>query len=152
MLFHTHLMISIVVFLLIKDYFIGGNEIIFLVLLLLASVFPDIDDGKSKIKKASGIVGSIISFTFKHRGIFHSVLMALGLFVLIYSLWQPYYAFAVLIGYCSHLFGDLITPMGIKIFYPLSDFKIRGPIRVGGIGEWIILFGMIILVIKELLF
>jgi len=46
----------------------------------------------------------------------------------------------------------MITPMGIKIFYPLSDFKIRGWIRVGGIGEWVVLFGMVILIAKELLF
>ena len=152
MLFHTHLMIGLVFFLLFKDYFTGGNEIVFLALLLLASVFPDIDDGKSKMKKASGIIGSVISYLFKHRGIFHSLFMGLLLFVLFIIFWNSYYAFAILIGYCSHLFGDLITPMGIKIFYPLSDFKIKGRIKVGGTGEWVVLFGMIILIVKELLF
>jgi inner membrane protein len=152
MLFHTHLMIGVVAFLLLKDYFTGGNEIVFLTLVLLGSIFPDIDDGKSKMKKASGIIGSIISYLFKHRGIFHSVIFALGIFVLVIIFWNSYYAFAVLIGYCSHLLGDFITPMGIRLFYPFSNFKIRGPIRVGGIGEWVILFGMGLLVLKELLF
>ena len=149
MLFYTHLMIGIVAFILTKNFFSGGNEIIFFLLVLLASVFPDIDDGKSKIKKASGIIGSIISFTFKHRGIFHSVFMALGFFLITAIFWNSYYAFAILIGYGSHLFGDIITPMGLKLFYPLSDFKIRGPIRVGGLGEWVILFGMGLVVLKS---
>ncbi len=151
MLFHTHLMIGLVFFLLLKDYFTGGNEIVFLFLVLLGSIFPDIDDGKSKMKKASGIIGSIISYLFKHRGIFHSIIFALGLFVLFFFFWNSYYAFAILIGYCSHLFGDLITPMGIRIFYPLSNFKIRGPIRVGSVGEWVILFGMMLVVLKSFL-
>ena len=149
MLFHTHLMIGLVFFLLLKDYFTGGNEILFLILVLLGSIFPDIDDGKSKMKKASGIIGSIISYLFKHRGIFHSIFMGLGLFVLFIVFWNSYYAFAILIGYSSHLFGDIITPMGLKLFYPLSDFKIRGPIRVGGLGEWVILFGMGLVVLKS---
>jgi len=101
------------------------------------------------MKKASGIIGSIISYLFKHRGIFHSIFMGLGLFVLFIVFWNSYYAFAILIGYGSHLFGDIITPMGLKLFYPLSDFKIRGPIRVGGLGEWVILFGMGLVVLKS---
>ena len=149
MLFHTHLMIGLVFFLLLKDYFTGGNEILFFALVLLGSIFPDIDDGRSKMKQASGIIGSIISYLFKHRGIFHSVIFALGIFFLMAIFWNSYYAFAGLIGYCSHLFGDLITPMGIRIFYPLSDFKIKGWIKVGGIGEWVILFGMIVLIVRE---
>ena len=152
MLFHTHLLLGIVAFLLLKDFFTGGNEIVFLTLVLLGSIFPDIDDGKSKMKKASGIIGSIISYLFKHRGIFHSLIFAFGIFVLFIIFWNNYYAFAFFIGYCTHIFGDIITPMGIRIFYPFSNFKIKGPIRVGGIGEWVILFGMFILVIRELLF
>ena len=152
MLFHTHILFCIVFFFLFKNYFSGGNEIIFFFIVLLGSVLPDIDDGKSKIKKASGIIGSIISFIFKHRGIFHSIFMALGLYILLYLTWKPYYAGAILIGYSSHLFADFLTPMGIKIFYPLSHFKIKGPIKVGSVWEFIVLLVLIVLVIKELLF
>ncbi|PIZ51474.1 hypothetical protein COY27_03725 [Candidatus Woesearchaeota archaeon CG_4_10_14_0_2_um_filter_33_13] len=151
MLFYTHLLLGIVGFLLLNKYFSGGYEWLFLLFVLLGSVLPDIDDGKSKIKKASGIIGSVISFLFKHRGILHSLIFALVLFVLL-SLWDIYYAWALLIGYTSHLVGDVITPMGIQLFYPFSRWKIRGPIRVGKFGEWIILFGLVVLVIKELFF
>ena len=152
MLFYTHIVIGIVFFLLLKDYFTGGNEIIFFILVLLGSVLPDIDDGKSKIKKASGILGSMISFLFKHRGIFHSLIFALGLFFLTKYVWRGYYAWGLFIGYLAHLLGDALTPMGIQFLYPFSSWKIRGPIKVGSLGEKVILFSLIILVIKELFF
>lgn len=152
MLFYTHLILGIVIFLLTKDYFSGGNEIIFFLLLLLGSVFPDIDDGKSKMKKASGIIGSVISFFFKHRGIFHSLLFALVSLGLISFFWKSYYGWAFFMGYLIHLLSDALTPHGITFFYPFSNFKLRGPIRVGSIGETIILIGLILLIVKELVF
>ena len=151
MLFHTHIMFGITAFILLSPVFSGGNEILFLVFVLLGSVLPDIDDGKSKIKKASGVIGSIVSFMFKHRGIFHSLIMVIVLFIVM-SFWDSYYAWALCVGYLSHLISDALTPMGIHFLYPFSSFKLRGPIKVGGIGEWVVLFGLIILVVKELLF
>jgi inner membrane protein len=151
MLFHTHLMFGITTFILLSPVFSGGNEILFLVFVLLGSVLPDIDDGNSKIKKASGVLGSIVSFMFKHRGIFHSLIMVIVLFIVM-SFWNSYYAIGLTIGYLSHLLSDALTPMGIQFLYPFSSFKLRGPIKVGGIGEWVVLFGLVILVVKELLF
>ena len=151
MLFHTHLMFGITTFILLSPVFSGGNEILFLVFVLLGSVLPDIDDGNSKIKKASGVLGSIVSFMFKHRGIFHSLIMVIVLFIVM-SFWISYYAIGLTIGYLSHLLSDALTPMGIQFLYPFSSFKLRGPIKVGGIGEWVVLFGLVILVVKELLF
>ena len=144
-------MFGITAFILLSPLFSGGNEILFLVFVLLGSVLPDIDDGHSKIKKASGVIGSIVSFMFKHRGIFHSLVMVIILFIVM-SFWNSYYAWGLCVGYLSHLISDALTPMGIKFLYPFSSFKLRGPIKVGGIGEWVVLFGLIILVAKELLF
>jgi inner membrane protein len=151
MLFHTHIMFGVVSFILLSPLFSGGNEVLFLVFVLLGSVLPDIDDGHSKIKKASGVIGSIISFIFKHRGIFHSLVMVIALFIVL-SMWSTYYAFGLCIGYLSHLLSDALTPMGVQFLYPLTTWKLRGPIKVGSIGEWVVLFGLVILVIKELLF
>ena len=151
MLFHTHLMFGIVSFILFSPLFSGGNEVLFLVLVLFGSILPDIDDGHSKIKKASGVLGSVVSFLFKHRGILHSLVIVVVLFVVI-GLWNSYYAWALCIGYLSHLLSDGLTPMGVQCLYPFSSFKLRGPIKVGGIGEWVVLFGLIILVVKEMLF
>ncbi len=152
MLFHTHLLLGITFFILLRNFFSGGNEIIFFLLVLLGSILPDIDDGKSKIKKASGILGSTISFIFKHRGMFHSLIFALGLFFLITFLWNSYYAGGLLLGYLSHLIGDAVTPMGINLFYPFSRLRLRGPIKVGSPGEWIILVMLTVVIVKILLF
>ncbi len=151
MLFYTHLLLGIISFLLVKEY-LFGNLIILFLLVLLGSIFPDIDDGKSRMKRASGIIGSIISFFFKHRGIFHSLTFALLSLGLISFFWKSYYAWAFFIGYLVHLLGDSLTPHGITFFYPFSNFKLKGPIRVGSIGETIILMGLILLIVKELVF
>jgi inner membrane protein len=150
MLFHTHLLLGICFFFLFNNY-LGNNYIIFL-LVLLGAILPDIDEDNSKINKGAGVVGSVVGFLVKHRGIFHSVLFALFLFFIIDFVWGFNYGLALLVGYMSHLVGDSLTPMGIQVFYPFSKFKIRGPIRVGSTGEWIILFGLILLVVREMFF
>jgi len=152
MLFHTHVLFGITSFLVLKDYFSGGNELIFFLLVLLGSVLPDIDEYRSKIKQWSGFIGSIITFFTKHRGIFHSFLFALLLSFVVMFVWNHYYASALFIGYLTHLIADSLTPMGIPVLYPFSEFKVRGPIKVGSIGEWVILIGLVVLIVKELVF
>lgn len=148
MLFYTHLLIGVLSYLVLNPYFSGGNKWIFLVVLLLGSLLPDIDEQNSKINRQSGFIGSIISFLTKHRGIFHSVFLAVLFFLLITTFLSNYYAWALLIGYLSHLLGDALTPMGIHILYPLSNFKLRGPIRTGGIAELLLLTGIIFLIAR----
>jgi inner membrane protein len=152
MLFRTHILLGIVMFLFVKDYFSGGYQVIFFLLILLGSIFPDIDNGKSKMKKASGVIGGIISFLFKHRGIFHSLFFAGLISFLLAFFWKSYYGWGFFLGYFSHLIGDSLTPMGVHLLYPITKWKIRGPIRTGGIGEWAVLIGLIILIIKEIIF
>lgn len=118
--------------------------------LLLGALLPDIDEHNSKIKKWFGIFGSIISFFSKHRGLFHSFFLSLVLFLLL-GLWNWSYAFALLIGYLSHLLLDGLTPMGIMPFYPFSKFRVKGPFRTGSVAEVLIVIGLIILIVKEFL-
>ena len=149
MLFHTHILLGIVIFLLIKDLFHGGNEIIFFLLILLGSILPDIDERKSKINRWSGIIGVVIAFFFKHRGLFHSLILHFGIFLLIYQFFNLYYAIALFMGYLAHIFGDGLTLMGVTIFYPFSDFKIKGPVRVGGFLESIFFVAVFFLIIWQ---
>ena len=118
MLFHTHILIGIVLFLLTKDLFQGGNQVIFFFFVLLGSILPDIDSRNSKMNRWSGIIGIIIVFFAKHRGIFHSLVFHLLLFFLMKPLIGTYYASALLIGYSAHLLGDGFTRGGIVLFYP----------------------------------
>ncbi|MBU1974246.1 MAG: metal-dependent hydrolase [Nanoarchaeota archaeon] len=151
MLFHTHLLLGITFFLFTKNSFSGGNEIIFLILVLFGSILPDIDESKSKLNHWFGL-GKIAAFFSRHRGLFHSLIFTLFLFFLISFFTRDYYAYAVIIGYFSHLVGDAFTPMGIQIFYPFSNFKLKGPIKVGHFGETIIMVLLALVIVKIILF
>lgn len=139
MLFPTHILLGIVLFLVIKDFFPGTNQIIAFILVLLGSVLPDIDEGRSKINRWSGILGIIVAFFSRHRGFFHSLVFHLIVFFTVNYFLGVYYASALLLGYFSHLIGDGITPMGVQVLYPFFKFKLRGPIIVGGIAEKVIM-------------
>ena len=150
-MFHTHVLLGIVVFLFFKDFFSGGNELIFFFMVLLGSVLPDIDERRSRINRWSGFVGTVIAFFAKHRGFFHSVTLYFILLLVITAYWSNYYAWGLFIGYVAHLIGDGITRMGVPVFYPFSQFKIKGPIKVGGFVESIILVVLAIIIIKQFL-
>ena len=152
MLFYTHIFLGIVSFLLMGRFFNGGNEIIFFFLVLIGSVLPDIDEAKSKVNKSLGMVGWVVSFFSKHRGMFHSAIFGGLLFLVISLVSNSYYGYGLLIGYFAHILGDGLTPRGIKLFYPFSEFKIKGPLRVGGVGEWALFVGLVVIVIRDLLF
>ena len=151
MLFYTHLLLGVISFLLLRPYFHGGNEIIFLSLILLGSILPDIDESKSKINQWFGL-GKIAAFFARHRGIFHSLIFTAFLFLLISFFTQTYYAYALALGYLSHLIGDAFTPIGIQFLYPFSKFKLSGPIKVGGLGEMFILLSLFAVIVKLLFF
>ena len=148
-MFHTHVLIGIVVFLTFKDFFSGGNEIIFFSMVLLGSVLPDIDERRSRINRWSGLIGIIVAFFAKHRGFFHSLLLYVILLLVVSFYWSKYYAWGLFLGYVAHLLGDGITRMGVPVFYPLSRFRVKGPIKVGGFTEGLIMVGLAIYIVKQ---
>tara|TARA_Y100000310_G_scaffold344364_1_gene456769 strand:- start:10527 stop:10979 length:453 start_codon:yes stop_codon:yes gene_type:complete len=149
MLFHTHILLGIVLFLITKNFFTGNDYIAFF-LVLLGSILPDIDSHNSKINKWSGIIGRIIVIFTKHRGLFHSLLFHALLFIVMLYYFNIYYATALFVGYLAHLIGDGITPRGIKLFYPFSNFRIKGPIKVGGWFESLIMVLLFVLILVKL--
>jgi inner membrane protein len=56
---------------------------------------------------------------------------------LIYLL-NKYAGVAFFLGYLLHLLIDSLTPQGVKLFWPLTNFKIRFIIKSGSIIEEII--------------
>jgi len=118
-----------------------SNQILFIAPVTAAALLPDIDHPDSKAGKYVKPIG----FLFEHMGFFHS-LFALILFPLLaYLFWQPIYAWAVLIGYGSHLIIDSITHIGIMPLHPLSRFRIRGFIKSGAAAEFAIFIGLVII-------
>src|SRR3989344_4435786 len=87
-----------------------------------------------------------IAFFFQHRTIFHSLPFHTLLFVILYFYWNSYYASALFLGYFAHIVGDALTPMGVKLFYPFSQYRMNGPVRVGSWGEMVIM-GLLVVVL-----
>lgn len=149
MLFKTHLAFAFLIGLYLIDFLKIKNQILFIIVLLFFSVFPDIDKSSSKIfKKLKPF--SYPAVIFRHRGIFHTIYFPLLIFLVLYIIDLKLLSLTVLIGYLLHLFLDLITKKGIALFYPLSKKRIKGFIKVGSLTENMIFVVLIILIIYKL--
>ena len=154
MLFYTHLLFGLAVFVFARNFFSLGlesswySEYLFLALLLLGSILPDLDAENSKINQAGGVIGWLIAAFSKHRGFLHSLIFGFILFAVISLLWSNYYAWGLFLGYLTHLFGDSITKMGTELFYPFSEKRFHGPIKAGGWIEGLIAVILLVLIIK----
>ena len=124
MLLKTHLLVGLFFALLFLP---TEDKFIFLAIVLISSIIPDIDSRFSKIGKKKTF--RILQFFVRHRGIVHSftlLLIVSFIFVFIY----PNFILPFFLGYGSHLLIDGLTRQGIRPFYPLR-FKIKGVIRTG---------------------
>ena len=102
----------------------AADPVLFVVLVLLGSFIPDIDSTTSTFGKHMKFVG----FLLGHRGLLHSMWL---LFLLLFI--SP-----LALGYGSHLFLDGLTRKGIKPFFPFA-WKVKGPFKTGGTGEYVML-------------
>ena len=137
-MFRTHLTFALMLGLI----FIGfvDNKILFIPIVLIASLMPDIDSTKSYI--GNRWCFRPMQWFMKHRGMLHSlsfcILASLGI-----SFLFPESAFPFFLGYSSHLMGDAITKEGIRPLWPFEG-EIRGRIRTGGRVEMILLLAIVI--------
>ena len=137
MMYYTHFAFGFLAALLTLDFFDIKDKLLFVFVVLLFSIFPDIDNKKSRIGKRYKWTSRIINFLFGHRGFFHSIYVPLVLYAVFYYA-DAEIRTAILIGYSSHLFMDAITKKGIKPLYPIINKKVNGPIRTNSISEKII--------------
>jgi len=102
MLLATHVLFSL---------FLGvlffKTNVMFFGFMLVASIMPDLD--------------IYIPF-IKHRGIFHSITAGL-LLSLVFIQYSLSLFLAFFLGFCSHLFADSLTKMGVKPFWPFSRYN-----------------------------
>ena len=115
MIWRTHLAFGALLGVLLFPIIKPSNPYIYFAIILFTSLLPDIDHSKSKF----GRKVKIISFFFRHRGIFHSIFALIFFISPFYFLGSNETIVAILIGYGSHLIGDMITYQGIAPFYPL---------------------------------
>lgn len=140
-MFYTHLVLAFVMGLLSINYFHPSNVILFMVIVMFGGILPDIDHPKSKL----GSYFKLINWLVKHRGIFHSLLI-LPVIALVLSYFNySFISLPLIIGYVAHLIGDIVTKEGLMLLYPLSDFRISGFIKVGGLSEKLIFIALLIL-------
>lgn len=104
-----------------------------------SSLLPDIDHPKSTFGRLVPFLSYPISAVFGHRGITHSFFAILAsIAILLKYGYQTEYVAAIIIGYLSHLAGDMLTNSGVPLFWPAKD-KIAIPIiSTGGLIEWIV--------------
>ena len=143
MRFKSHLLFGLLLGLLYIKFFNVKHQYFTLFIILLSSIFVDIDLSKSKIGRRTRPISSLINIIFSHRGIIHSAYIPLLLFLILYLNNYTYVGIAILIGYIGHLILDGLTKEGVNLFYPFLEF--RGLVRVGGSIEKIIFLGLIIL-------
>lgn len=150
MLAKTHIAFGLLTGLILLPYIHPSNSYIFIALIAIASILPDIDCPRSKISNKIPIIPRIISIFFKHRGMFHSIFFA---FLIPYAVYyfNPGYGIATFIGYTSHLLIDALTEEGINFLNPITNFRISGFIQTGTISELVIFLLIVSLIFLQLL-
>lgn len=99
--------------------------------IMLGSLLPDIDHPQSYIGRRLWILSAPINKLFGHRGFTHSILSLtiLGIVTAPWWLVNPLFFGGFLLGYFSHLLGDMCTISGVPLFYPNKKryrfFKMR---------------------------
>ena len=137
MLLRTHTAISIFLILLFLQYV--QNKIIFVLMVLLATMIPDLDSSSSSYGRHT--VFRPMQFFVEHRGIFHSFTIAFIFSVLISVFW-PIGVLGFFLGYSGHLISDSFTKEGIQPFWPFKA-KCSGPLYSAGRIEEIFFLTMI---------
>ena len=104
------------------------ERMLVLMVAILSSLLPDIDHPKSTFGSKLSFISYPITLLFGHRGITHSLLMVTLLWYwCVYNIpWDALgqrtsslCGLAFLIGYISHLIGDILTPSGVPLLWPL---------------------------------
>jgi membrane-bound metal-dependent hydrolase YbcI (DUF457 family) len=148
MMFKTHLAIGMAV----AIYFLPWvtNKLLFIPVVLIASVLPDIDSGFSNLGRRK--MSRPLQWFVEHRGVIHSYTTCVVL-TLVFMFFYPIIALPFFLGYSFHLFADSFTIQGIKPFWPFK-WKSKGYLNTGGKIEDVVFFTFVIidLVLVVLLF
>lgn len=94
---------------------------------VIGSLLPDLDTPNSYLGRRMLLISYPLSKLFGHRTITHSFLLWTILFIAYPSFFQGnthgIICFGTYGGVLSHLLLDLISPIGIPLFYPISKYR-----------------------------
>lgn len=113
MLLRTHLALAVFAIMLFVKYV--NNQLLFIFIMFIATMLPDIDTGFSTLGKMKGF--RPLQFFARHRGMIHSFTFCI-LISLILAVFWPSVSLAFFLGYGLHLFLDSFTKEGIMPFWP----------------------------------
>ncbi len=141
MKYYTHLAFSFLAGILLIKYLSISNQILFIILFMIFSLFPDIDEVKSKISQKIKPLAWLINFFLGHRGLMHSIIIPIILYLLLFMI-NLDIAIAVSFGYLSHLILDSLTVSGVRLLWPLKK-RLKGFIRVGSLWENVLFIALL---------
>jgi inner membrane protein len=123
MLFRTHFVFAILLYLASWSFLniSLSDKIVFGIFLFIATIFVDIDSSRSKL--GSYWIFRPIQLFFSHRGMIHSLLMAVVLSFILF-VFDKNAGIGFLAGYILHLVLDIFTKRGVFLFWPLINKKI----------------------------
>lgn len=136
-MFYTHLLFSLLIGQLSSHYLGVQHQIVFIAVVCLFGILPDIDSHNSKVGKKIPLLSFMLNVFVGHRGVFHSLFIPIILYLIILFLDYPSIALALFIGYTSHLALDACTDSGVQLFWPFK-YKIKGFIKTDSIREKIL--------------
>jgi len=141
-MFRTHLAFGALFALAFMSISPVSNQLLFFLIALFGSLLPDIDHPHSWLGRRV----KVVSWFFKHRGFIHSIFIIPLITLLIsYFFHTNQYTIPLLVGYVSHLVGDMLSQEGIAPFTPFfkKQWKIQ-LFRVGSTIELILFFSILI--------
>tara|TARA_Y100000310_G_scaffold26539_1_gene25336 strand:- start:178 stop:627 length:450 start_codon:yes stop_codon:yes gene_type:complete len=138
MLIRTHVAIGVLAIILFLP--VVESPIVFAVMVLVASVLPDIDTPFSGVGKFK--ITKLLQIFTRHRGMIHSLTFCLVVSLLL-AMFIPILAFGFFLGFGLHLISDSFTKMGIQPFWPYPK-KAHGVLVSGGMVERGLFIGFVI--------
>ena len=95
---------------------------------IIGALLPDICHSGSKIGRKFPIISKMVNKLFGHRSFTHSLLFLILMVMVLHTL-VPFKAISegILLGMASHIFLDMGTKKGVKLFFPVS-ISVRFPL------------------------
>src|SRR3989344_5551677 len=118
MLKRTHLALGLAAGLYFFPH-IKTDKILFLIIVIAASVLPDLESGFSAPKKHKGFSLKSTNLSFHKNWLFHTYTLLIIVSILL-TISYPVIAFPFFLGYSFHLFLDSFSSQGISPFWPLK--------------------------------
>jgi inner membrane protein len=150
MMFRTHLVFALFVYVLAIKLFSLNFSILFTLVLCFGAILPDIDSPESYVNKKYLLgFGKGIAFFSKHRGFWHSIyglLIFIALATFIFFINNAFlFVFALPVGYFLHLAADSFNVSGIKWLWKSNKLHLRWKIKTGRVTEQLFFVLLILL-------